>query len=146
MTVERHTESGSVVMRVMRLVVPWFVLGLVAMLVWGYLGQYRDARSESDPGGGANPGEATGTVEPGGESTEATASPDAGIAKPYVRVLAEGLNMRSRPMTSATVVKQLPAGQQLTLLEKGSGWYRVRDAAGDEGWVAAGGRYTELVE
>jgi hypothetical protein len=145
MTAEGRAESGSMVIRVVRVVVPWFVLGFVVILAWGYLGQYREARSGSGTEGQSGSQSGTGTVEPTG-SVDASASPGADIAKPYVRVLAEGLNLRSRPMTSATVVKQLPAGQQLTLIEKGSGWYHVRDAAGDEGWVAAGGRYTELVE
>jgi uncharacterized protein YgiM (DUF1202 family) len=128
-------------------VVTLIVLGA---LILGFWAQYRSAgerasRTETPP-------ESTATVEPtatdapegeGGEGGSGESAPPA--AGERVRVLAEGLNMRSNPMTSATVIKRLPKDQLLVLLEKSSGWYKVKDSAGDEGWVAAGGRYSELV-
>jgi len=150
------TESdASPLSRLVRRVVPWVALIIVATLTWSFIGQYRRA---TDSGGGETTGspEASQTVDTnaGAEDAEATGSASAtgDTAAPgtsstvYVLVLTDGLNLRSRPMTSAAVVKQLSKDARLTLLEKGSGWYRVVDSEGAEGWVAAGGSYTKLVE
>lgn len=146
-----YRQDESLVMRVVRRVVPWIVLVAIALTVWGWVGQYRDSSGPSTPPT-AEPSEAaTDTVTPDGTDSDDTtdvAAPegagDAGIGT--VKVLAQGLNMRAEPSTSAAVVKTLDADARLTLLEEGDGWYRVSDASGATGWVAAGGRYTEKVE
>jgi uncharacterized protein YgiM (DUF1202 family) len=111
--------------------VPWLSLIVVVTLVWTWVGEYRSAVGEREQS------ETSATAE-------ATATPPA--SAPYVRVLNDGLNLRAEPMTTATVLKTLKKDQRLVLLEKRSSWYKVRDDTGTEGWVAAGGRYTELVE
>ena len=146
MSNEDYGYEQPLVTRIVRMVVPWVLRALVAVIAWSLLGDYREAAS-----GTTESGETTGTVEATGTPAEepAAETPEGETpAEPvvYVRVITEGLNMRSQPMTTSTVIKTLKADQRLVLLEKGSGWYRVRDDAGDEGWVAAGGRYTELVE
>jgi hypothetical protein len=139
-----RTSGEGAAVRAVRVVVAWVLLALVALVAWGYVGEYRDVTG----GGEAPAGESTSTAEPGDASETETGGAPADVAgdRPYVTVLTEGLNMRSEPITTASVIKTLAEGQQLTLIEIGTGWYHVRDAAGDEGWVAAGGRYTELVE
>ena len=138
----------SIPVRVLRAVGPWVALGLIGILVLGYLGEYRSAMRGDDRRPSTSQ-DGTATPEPEDEgsvdSTDASAG-EAPATGRFVRVLTEGLNLRAEPMTSAAVVKTLTAGQRLTLLEEGSGWYHVRDDVGDEGWVAAGGRYTEIVE
>ncbi|MBN2847717.1 MAG: SH3 domain-containing protein [Coriobacteriia bacterium] len=150
MSNEDYGYEQPLVTRIVRMVVPWILLALVAMVAWNLLGDYREAAS-----GTVEPGETSGTVEatetptaeePGEPAAETPEGETPAEPVVYVRVITEGLNMRSQPMTTSTVIKTLKADQRLVLLEKGSGWYRVRDDAGDEGWVAAGGRYTELVE
>jgi uncharacterized protein YgiM (DUF1202 family) len=116
---EPATHGGSVLAAIVRRVVPWLSLIVVVTLVWTWVGEYRSAVGER-------------------EQSEPSA--------PYVRVLNDGLNLRAEPMTTATVLKTLKKDQRLVLLEKRSSWYKVRDDTGTEGWVAAGGRYTELVE
>jgi uncharacterized protein YgiM (DUF1202 family) len=151
----RDVHGGGLLVQAVRVVVPWVALALIVVVVWSWFGAYRDARD----GGSAPAGDTSGTVIPtstpeaGGTSDQApdpapsdSAGSGAAIAPPYVVVLAEGLNLRTDPMTSSTVIKKLTEGQRLTLIEKGEGWYRVSDGTGNEGWVAAGGRYTELVE
>ena len=147
MSGSRDADIGPLA-RFGRMVIPWVGLIIVVTLTWSFIGQYRNAARPADSETTGTP-EASATVEAAGggetgDSTGESATPD--TATTYVLVLAEGLNLRSRPMTSATVVKQLKKDTQLTLLEKGSGWYRVRDPEGAEGWVAAGGNYTQLVE
>ena len=155
--VEVETTMGtdtdvSPLARFARMVVPWVGLIVIVTLTWSFVGQYRNAtRSSGSETTGTT--ETTATDAPAGEGgTDTAAENDGGTGETaapsgtYVLVLADGLNLRSRPMTSATVVKQLPKDTQLVLLEKGSGWYLVRDPEGAEGWVAAGGSYTKLVE
>ncbi|MBN1192543.1 MAG: SH3 domain-containing protein [Coriobacteriia bacterium] len=111
--------------RIARVLVPWAALAAVVFGIGSAVMEYRAASS---------PAEATATVEAGGETDT-----------PVVRVLSDGLNLRLEPSTTAQVVKSLNADQRLELIEEGTGWYHVRDADGSEGWVAAGGHYTELV-
>lgn len=145
-----ETDTGPLA-RFARMVVPWVGLIVVVTLTWSFIGQYRKATS---PGGSETTGTTETTAAAGGSTAGAgttagggdTSGESAEPSDTYVLVLAEGLNLRSRPMTSATVIKQLAKDTRLTLLEKGSGWYQVRDPEGAEGWVAAGGNYTKLVE
>ncbi|MDI6693062.1 MAG: SH3 domain-containing protein [Anaerosomatales bacterium] len=126
-------------------------LVVVAWMVLGAFASYRDAVSRSQRGSrestqspsqdatdAANPATGSPSQETAGEE-----GPAAGVA---VVVLIDGLNLRERPSTGSAVVKRLTAGQRLLLIEKGQGWYHVRDVDGSEGWVAAGGSYTRLEE
>jgi SH3-like domain-containing protein len=119
------------VWRATRIVVPWVALIVIAVNVWSLVTDYRDS---------VNAAESTSTVE---------ATPTVSFipeGQPYVRVLSDGLNLRVEPSTDASVVGVLNGDQQLALIEEGVGWYRVRTVDGVEGWVAAGGRYTELIQ
>ena len=150
---QRQIAGDSLIVRAIRVVVPWVVLAVIAILVFSYLGRY--LASTDDNGGEAPTAETTATPEP--DTTPDTGTVDDPTSDATsddvadtpgsigtVVVLAEGLNLRAEPMTSATVIKQLKEGARLILLEEGTGWYRVRDDVGAEGWVAAGGQYTRL--
>jgi len=128
--------------RVATIVGAWIALGVVASVAFNAYGDYRaEVRSQAASG---RSGEQTASVDASGtKSGEGTGT---AAAAPTVLVLAEGLNLREKPDTSAKVIKKLKKGASLALVEKGLGWYRVRDAEGAEGWVAAGGQYSKLVE
>jgi uncharacterized protein YgiM (DUF1202 family) len=120
---------------------------VLALVVWTAVNAYSDYRASLKAGSQSGRSaeqtvgaDASGTVAGG----EGTGTPDG--SAPVVMVLAEGLNMREKPETGATVIKKLKKGTALALVEKGTGWYKVRDAEGDEGWVAAGGQYSKLSE
>lgn len=130
MDYDSGSSSGIILWRIVRAVVPWIGLVLVIVAIWGFLGDYREA---------SNTDVATSTVE-----ATSTGSAEGG---PYVRVISEGLNLRTEPSTTATVVMQLAAEQHLQFIEEKTGWYHVRTADGAaEGWIAAGGQYSELVQ
>ncbi len=120
----------SGIIRVLRIVVPWVLLGIVAAVLWSFITDYRAASDAA---------ETTGSVE-------ATQQAGVSASEPYVLVLSDGLNLRAEASTASAVVQVLSVDQQLMLLEEGLGWYRVRTAEGVEGWVAAGGAYTRLVQ
>lgn len=125
-----HSPDTSVLFRIVRLIVPWVLLLIVGAVLWSFVTDYRAATDAAATG----------------ESAEATQQPGVSSTEPYVVVLSDGLNLRAEASTGSAVVQVLAADQQLTLVEEGLGWYRVRTADGVEGWVAAGGRYTQLVK
>lgn len=130
MTYDDRSPTAVLAVRIARFIVPWVGLLIVVLVLWSFVNDYRTAVETGTP---------TSTVEP---------TQTAGVAEgePYVKVLSDGLNLRSQPSTTAEVVRVLAADQKLVYIEEGIGWYHVIDADGTEGWVAAGGRYTELVQ
>ncbi|MDY0341261.1 MAG: SH3 domain-containing protein [Coriobacteriia bacterium] len=155
-----HEVEPPLLVRIVRVVVPWIALIAVitvALSLWSAF-QFESGRVN-------RVGESTATVEPTGtvdSESEATTETDSESAtpesetsqtapeavstdKPYVRVKVDDLNMRAGASTDSAVIKQLPTGAILAHLESANGWYRVRDESGSEGWVAAGGSFTELV-
>lgn len=124
-----RSPAVDLLWRATRIVVPWVALILVVAVIWSTVTDYRIA---------VDAAESTATVEPA--TTVVT------IDGPYVEVLSDGLNLRQEPSTTAAVTKVLGANQKLAFIEESPGWYHVRDADGTEGWVAAGGRYTQLVQ
>lgn len=66
-------------------------------------------------------------------SERATGSP-AAAAVLYIGV--QRANFREGPDVRAKILAVLTKGTKLTVLEKGSQWYRVRLEDGKEGWVA----------
>lgn len=132
MAYDEGASGGTLLWRATRIIVPWIALIIVVVAVISFIGEYRSAATREETT--SSTVEATGTVE--------------GIpeGQPYVRVLSDGLNLRSEPSTSAAVVAVLDADQPLLFIEEGTGWYHVRSVDGAEGWVAAGGRYSELVQ
>lgn len=142
---EDQSFAGQRLTRLGQRVVALIVVVALAWIAWGYYGDYRTAARSAKNAPSASSG-ATGTVDATGTPASGEGSSTPTKAKPAVLVLAEGLNLRQKPMTSAKIIKKLKKGISLELLETANGWYRVRDPEGDEGWVAAGGNYTELVK
>jgi len=152
----------NIIVRILRVVVPWIALIAVITVALSFWSEFRlEAETGETPAV-----EATGTVEPTGtpdtsgtetgteepvvtpEGPEPIIGPD-GISlpagEPYVRVKAQGLNLRAEPTTASEVITTLDGGQLLVYLDASNGWYQVRDVDGNEGWVAGGGAYSELV-
>lgn len=126
----QRSPGTNVLVKAVRIIVPWVGLAVVMAILWNLVGDYR-AALDAPPTDG---------------SAEATLTAGTVAGQPYVKVLSDGLNLRAEPSTTSGVVKVLNADQQLVLIEEGTGWYHVRDTDGVEGWVAAGGRYTQLVQ
>lgn len=126
-------------------VLPWVLLVVVTWMALDAYADYRHAVRETRASASAETTaaqDATGAADVKGEGTTESVTGEG----PQVVVLVDGLNMRLKPQTSATVVKKLDKGVRLFLIEKTDGWYHVRDAQGYEGYIAAGGQYTKLEE
>lgn len=108
--------------------------GVVAYFVIGYVQQYRQAQRSEPRSSEAS--RAVGTTE------SATQAPQPSTK--VVVILIDGLNFRKSNEPKAAAIRGLKKGEQLTMLEKNSGWYHVRDAAGVEGWVSANPQYLEV--
>jgi len=120
----------------------WIAFVVVALMAFNAWGDYREAVRSQDTN--TRSGEQTASAEATGTDSSGEGTEAAGPAT--VLVLAEGLNMREEPSTGGKVIKKLKKGLKLELVEKNLGWYKVRDASGDVGWVAAGGQYSKLSE
>jgi len=124
---------------------------LLVIVLWvalGFYADYRGAVRASRTGGSTEESasvDTTGTVEePAQPGTTGTTGAAVTPAAGSVTVIADGLNLRTQPSTSASVIKRLDANVKLELLGTREGWYQVRDADGYEGWIAAGGQYSRL--
>lgn len=57
-----------------------------------------------------------------------------------------GVNLRTSPSTSASIIRQLPKGETVTILEEsGSLWYKVQDSANQTGYISASSKYTQAI-
>jgi cell wall-associated NlpC family hydrolase len=55
-----------------------------------------------------------------------------------------GVNMRSGPSSTASVIRMLKKGEQVSILEKSGSWYKVSDSNGKTGYISSSSKYTEL--
>ncbi|MHB1135178.1 MAG: SH3 domain-containing protein [Coriobacteriia bacterium] len=135
-----HEEEQPFLVRALRVVIPWIALIAVVTVILSLWSEFRFESQRVTP-----QGESTVTVEPTETAGSGVATGTAPTDAPYVRVKAEGLNMRAAASTDSDVLRKLPSGTVLVYVESANGWYHVRDDAGADGWVAAGGSFTELV-
>ncbi|MFB5679051.1 C40 family peptidase [Paenibacillus terreus] len=57
-----------------------------------------------------------------------------------------GVNLRTSPSTSASIIRQVPKGDTVTILGKsGSLWYKVQDSANQTGYISASSKYTQAI-
>ncbi|WP_259391478.1 SH3 domain-containing C40 family peptidase [Paenibacillus sp. 1011MAR3C5] len=55
-----------------------------------------------------------------------------------------GVNMRTAPSTSSTVIRMLKKGEDVSIIEEaGSGWYKVSDTRGKTGYISSSSKYTK---
>lgn len=81
-----------------------------------------------------------------GASGKATPTP-VKLEKPYVTIKETPtgwLRVRMEPSTVATEAARVNPGESYPLLEEKAGWYKIRYAAGKEGWIS--GQYAEKFE
>lgn len=144
-----HDDDRPLLLRAARIVVPWIALIAVVTVALSLWSEFRFESGRVTPAGEAtSTAGSSDTTGTGGSSTATTTTDPTGsvpAGAPYVRVKANGLNMRADSSTESEVLRKLPSGTILAYIESTNGWYHVRDEAGAEGWVAAGGSFTELV-
>ena len=56
----------------------------------------------------------------------------------------DGVNFRTKPSSSAKLIRGLKKGEKVTVLLKDGQWYKVKDSKGKTGWVTANGDYVVL--
>lgn len=69
--------------------------------------------------------------------------PTSTVSGPAV-VQITGVNFRKKPSSSAKRIRELKAGEKLTVLRQDGQWYEVTDSKGTTGWVTAVGGYVVL--
>jgi uncharacterized protein YgiM (DUF1202 family) len=56
-----------------------------------------------------------------------------------------GVNMRTAPSTSGSIIRMLQKGEQIAIIgNAASGWYKISDASGKVGYISSSSKYTEL--
>ena len=106
-------------------VVVVLVLGFVVMNMWN---DYKVA-AKNRP---AAP--ATGSASTAPSSTVS----GAGVIK------MSGVNFRTKPSSSAKLIRGMKEGEKVTILLKDGQWYKIKDSKGKSGWVTATGGYVVL--
>jgi len=57
-----------------------------------------------------------------------------------------GVNMRTSPSASASVVRMVAKGETVTVLQQsGSAWYKVKDSSNRTGYISSSSKYTKAV-
>jgi hypothetical protein len=130
--VEQDTRArirANPAVRVARWTLPWLLLGAVLYVVWGTTADFRNGRL--DPGV-----EATKTVE-------ATSTPVTGVTG---TILMDGVHLRDTPAAGGGVLKDLKKDVTFEVLEQRADWYRIRDAAGNVGWITADPKFVTTTQ
>lgn len=115
------------VKKVVRALVGIVVLVVLGLVVMNYWTDYRSARTSmpSAPAATADETTATGGLAVVGVGT--------------ARI--DGVNFRTKPASSATLIRSLKKGEKVTVLLKDGQWYQVKDSKGKTGWVTANADY-----
>lgn len=135
-----HHDPEPLLLHAARVVIPWIALIAVVTVILTFWSEFQFESGRSAPSA-----EATATAEPSGTVPPEATSTSVPADEPHVRVKVDGLNLRTSASTDSDVIKKLPSGTILAYVESTNGWYHVRDEDGTDGWVAAGGSFTELV-
>ncbi|AJS61338.1 hydrolase Nlp/P60 [Paenibacillus sp. IHBB 10380] len=57
-----------------------------------------------------------------------------------------GVNLRSAPSTSSTVLREIPKGEKVSVLgTSGASWLKVRDSRGKVGYISSSSKYTKAI-
>jgi cell wall-associated NlpC family hydrolase len=57
-----------------------------------------------------------------------------------------GVNLRSAPSTSSTILRALPKGEKISVLDtSGGSWFKVRDSRGTVGYISSSSKYTKAI-
>ncbi len=140
------------VLRIVRRILPWVLLVLVLLRVIAIVADYRSqtapktsstaSSSAAKPAGkpaAKAPKPATSSATPSGTASApatSSATPTATVV-----VLVDGVNFRTAPSNTSSVIEALPKDATLTWLGDQSGWYHVRDAQGREGYITMSTSY-----
>ncbi|WP_024632467.1 MULTISPECIES: C40 family peptidase [unclassified Paenibacillus] len=84
-----------------------------------------------------------GSLTAGALTTPASA---AAVANSKVKVI-WGVNLRTSPSSSASIVRLMPKGETVTVTQNsGSGWYKVKDSGNRTGYISSSSKYTQAVK
>ncbi|PIH59475.1 C40 family peptidase [Paenibacillus sp. LK1] len=84
-----------------------------------------------------------GSLTTGALTTPASA---AAVDNSKVKVI-WGVNLRTSPSSSASIVRLVPKGETVTVVQKsGSGWYKVTDSGNRTGYISSSSKYTQAVK
>ncbi|MGV8082580.1 MAG: SH3 domain-containing protein [Coriobacteriia bacterium] len=129
--------------KVARALLGLVVLGALIWVVYSWWGDYRNASASGSGGSGSTTTTesvpATNTSTPTEQETSEQTS-----SLGTILILADGLNFREQPTTTAASLRKLSKGENLTLLEDKGSWLQVQDSTGMKGWIANSPQYVKI--
>lgn len=135
-----------------RRVVPWLLLALVVIQVFGMYSTYqvnqeewKAEQSKPKPSQAAAAAAAAAKKPAAGKPAAPKKEAPAAVPAAKVLILAD-VTMRQDPTRSAPALRDLPTGERLELVGKVDGWYKIKDGSGRLGWVSSSEKYTKVVE
>jgi hypothetical protein len=132
-------------------VVPWVILGVLLIRVFGMYTQYHTSQAAWDaeqnkptPSQVASAAAAAASKKPAPPKKAENTDVAANTSKVLV---VSDVTLRKDPSTSADAIRDLKTGEQLGLIGQVGPWYKVTDkTSGTVGWVSASDKYTRLVD
>lgn len=154
--------------KILRAVAAVVVLGVLLIVVQGWVREYRtapeppaqvaepaagtpetpvDAPENGATGSdGAAPSEGDGSGTKKASDAEAVKADSTKTLNKRIVVLVDGLNLRLEPVATGAVVRGLKADETLVVLRKKGDWYYVRTANGTQGWISSNPSYTRAAK
>lgn len=132
-------------LKVAKGIIAVIVLVVILFTVRGYLTDYREAPREDTT-------EPTQTVSPSDTQTEPqddadTDEPtDADTDPQRLTVTIDGLNLRTKPDSTAEAVRGLKKGEVVTVISKTGDWYEVSTEKDEEGFITDNPGYTKAAK
>lgn len=73
-------------------------------------------------------------------------APIASAAQTQAAEIQWGVNMRTAPSTSGSIIRMIKKGEQVSIIEQAnSNWYKVTDSNGKTGYISSASKYTNII-
>jgi uncharacterized protein YgiM (DUF1202 family) len=131
----QQPEGSYDPVRFARVVVPWVVLAAVTVAIWSVGADFVIAEKRASLAAKAS-------QETSSTATTATAGVDA-TGTAYVAKVQKDVQLLAQP-GSTSVVATARTGVTLAILESRTGWMRVKDSGGHQGWIPSNKGYVTL--
>jgi uncharacterized protein YgiM (DUF1202 family) len=132
---EYETLGSDPIVRVVRHIVPWVLLGLIVWALSGAWTGFQRAKQLADAT--ANSTEPTVTASVATSTTTTTVTGMTAVTR-------VDLKLRSQADASSEVLATSRKGSTLTVLERQGTWFRVKDGAGHIGWIPNNSQYIDV--
>ena len=136
---------NSTTVKALKAIAAVVVLVVLLLTVRGYLSDYREAprTPAAEPTQTAEPPADSADTEPAADAEE-PAREETEVKE--LRVTIDGLNLRTKPDSTAEPVRGLKKDEVVTVVAKTGDWYEVTTEKDEKGFITDNPGYTKAVE